>query len=140
MIERDQLIAEVARATGVRLDGSDPILAAAIIHETLLNEALVKLDRQVTIQADRVTAACTQAVVDAKKEAELLLTDAGGWVDHRMRMAAEAAAALMLDELRHETQAAQKARRAVLRMVWLMATFCLVALSGAGGVALASFR
>jgi hypothetical protein len=71
-MEADQLIAEIARTTGLRLDKADPILAAAVINEMLLDRALVKLDRQVKIQADRVTAASTQAVLDAKRGAELL--------------------------------------------------------------------
>lgn len=139
-MEANQLIGEVARTTGVRLDKSDPILAAAVVHEALLNEVLVKLDLQVKIQADRVTAASTQAVVDAKKEAELLLTDTGGWIDERMKAAGEAAAALMLAELRQEIQAAQKARRAMVRAAWFLSVICSAALSGAGGIALASLR
>ena len=137
-MERDQLIAEVARTTGVRLDRSDPILAAAVVHEALLNEALVKLDRQVTIQADRVTAASTQAVVDAKKEAELLLTDAGEWIDVRMKAAGEAAAAFVLVELRKEMRMAQKARRSMVRTAWFIAATSLFALSGAAGFVLAA--
>jgi hypothetical protein len=139
-MEASQLIAEVARTTGVRLDKSDPILAAAIVHEALLNEALVKLDRQVTIQADRVTAASTQAVVDAKKEAELLLTDAGIWIDGRMKTAGEAAATLLLLEIRQETQAMQRTLRIMARLAWFVGIVCLAALSGAGGLALASLR
>jgi hypothetical protein len=139
-MEADQLIAEVARTTGVRLDKSDPILAAAVVHEMLLNEALVKLDRQVKIQADRVTAASTQAVLDAKKEAEILLTDAGAWVDGRMKAAGEAAATFVLGELRQEMQAAQQTRRTLVRTGWVMAVIFLVALSGAGGMALAGLR
>ena len=72
-MEADQLIADIARTTGLRLDKADPILAAAVINEVLLDQALVKLDRQVKVQADRVTAASTQAVLDAKKEAGALL-------------------------------------------------------------------
>jgi hypothetical protein len=139
-MEADQLIAEIARTTGLRLDKADPILAAAVINEVLLDRALVKLDRQVKIQADRVTAASTQAVADAKKEAEMLLTDAGAWIDERMKAAGEAAAALLLVELRQETQAAQKARLAMVRAAWLMTIICLAALSGAGGIVLASLR
>jgi small-conductance mechanosensitive channel len=139
-MEANQLIAEVARATGVRLDRSDPILAAAVVHEALLNEVLAKLDRQVTIQADRVTAASTQAVVDAKKEAETLLTDAGEWVDVRMKAAGEAAAALVLVEIRKEIVAAQAARRAMTRTAWLLVTVCLAGLSGVGGIVLANLR
>lgn len=139
-MEREQLIAEVARSTGVRLDRSDPILAAAVVHEALLNEVLVKLDRQVTIQADRVTVASTQAVADAKKEAELLLTDTAAWIDGRMRSAGEAAAALVLAELRQEIQAAQKARRTLSHLVWTMAVICMAALSGTLGATLAAIR
>jgi hypothetical protein len=139
-MEANQLIAEVARTTGVRLDQSDPILAAAVVHEALLNEALVKLDRQVTIQADRVTAASTQAVVDAKREAELLLTDAGIWIEGRMRAAGEAAAALILAELHQQTQAAQQATRKMMRVAWLIAISGLVTLSAVAGDALATLR
>lgn len=139
-MEREQLIAEVARTTGVRLDRSDPILAAAVIHEALLNEVLAKLDRQVTIQADRVTAASTQAVVDAKREAETLLSDAGEWLDVRMKAAGEAAAALVLVEVRKEVEAAREARRAMVRAAWLLITVCLAGLSGAGGILLANLR
>ena len=139
-MERDQLIAEVARMTGVRLDKSDPILAAAAVHEALLNEVLVKLDRQVTIQADRVTAASTQTVSDAKKEAELLLTDAGEWLDVRMKAAGEAAAALVLVEVAKDIEAACIARRAMVRAAWVLVTVCLAGLSGAGGIVLANLR
>ena len=139
-MERDQLIAEVARTTGVRLNKADPILAAAVINEVLLDRALVKLDRQVTVQADRITAASTQAVLDAKNEAELLLTDAGAWIDARMRAAGEAAAALVLAELRQETQAAQKAARTMVHAACSMVIISFVLLSGAGGIVLASLR
>ena len=139
-MERDQLIAEIARTTGVRLDRSDPLLAAAVVHEALLNEALVKLDRQVTIQADRVTAASTQAVVDAKKEAEVLLTDAGEWLDIRMKAAAEAAAALVLVELRQEVQAARMANRAALRAAFVMTSIVLISACGLCGLILAGLK
>jgi hypothetical protein len=74
-MDAEQLVAEIARKTGIRLSTADPILAAAVINELLLDKALAKLDRQVQVQADRVTAASTQAVADAKKEAEALLTE-----------------------------------------------------------------
>jgi hypothetical protein len=139
-MERDRLIAEIARTTGVRLDRSDPLLAAAVVHETLLNEVLVKLDRHVTRQADRITAASTQAVVDAKKEAEILLTDAGDWLDVRLKAAGEAAAALVLAEVRKEIEVVHAGRRAMNRAAWLLVTVWLLGLAGAGGMVLASLR
>jgi hypothetical protein len=57
LMDADQLVAEIARQTRVRLNTADPILAAAVINELLLDRALAKLDRQVQVQADRVTAA-----------------------------------------------------------------------------------
>ena len=86
-MEVDQLIAAISRTTGLRLDKSDPILAAAAINDALLDQALVKLDRQVKVQADRVTAASTQAVLDAKKEAEALFTEGGEWFVARIKAA-----------------------------------------------------
>ena len=140
MMEADQLITEIARTTGLRLDKADPILAAAVINEALLDRALVKLDRQVKIQADRVTAASTQAVLDAKKEAELLLTDAGEWIDSRIRAAAEAAAEILLQRLHEETQVTQQANRRLVRVAYSIAVICLIVLSGAGGILMATLR
>lgn len=139
-METDQLIAEIARTTGLRLDKADPILAAAVINEMLLDQALVKLDRQVKIQADRVTAASTQAVLDAKKEAELLISDAATWIEERMKAAGGAAAALVLAELRLETQAAREARRTIVRAAWIIALTSLVVGSGAAGFVLATLH
>jgi hypothetical protein len=138
-METDQLIADIARQTGLRLDRTDPILAVAIINEVLLDSALVKLDRQVKVQADRVTAASTQAVVDAKREAEALLTEAGAWFEARIQAAAEAAAGMVLAALRQETQKVEAAKRTMVRVAWAMAITGLVILSGVGGMALAAF-
>ncbi len=68
----------------------------------------MKLDRQVTIQADRVTAASTQAVADAKREAEALLTEAGQWVEMRMETAGELAAERVLCSLTEQTKRFEK--------------------------------
>jgi hypothetical protein len=137
-MDREQLIAEIARETGVRLGPTDPLLAAAVLNEILLDKALTKLDRQVKAQADRVTAASTQAVVDAKKEAEALLTEAGEWVETRIKAAGEAAAAMVLSDLRKETAKAERAQRHVVRAAWATAMIGLVILSGVGGMALAT--
>ena len=127
-MDADQLVAEIARQTGIRLSTADPILAAAVINELLLDKALAKLDRQVQVQADRVTAASTQAVADAKKEAEALLTEAG------------AAAGMALAELRRETEKVAKSMRTIIRAAWAMAMVGLVVLCGLGGMALAALR
>ena len=139
-MDAKDLIAAIARETGVRLNAADPILAVAVINELMLDQALVKLDRQVKVQADRVTAASTQAVVDAKKEAEALLTEAGEWIEARITAAGEAAAKMVLAELRRETESARKARRSAILAAWVTAMAGLIVLCGLGGMALAGLR
>jgi CHASE3 domain sensor protein len=139
-MDADQLVAEIARQTGIRLSTADPILAAAVINELLLDKALAKLDRQVQVQADRVTAASTQAVADAKEEAEALLTEAGAWLEARIKTAGEAAAGMVLAELRRETEKVEKSKRTIIRAAWAMAIVGLVVLCGLGGMALAALR
>jgi hypothetical protein len=136
-MDREQLIAEIARETGVRLGPTDPLLAAAVLNEILLDKALIKLDRQVKAQADRVTAASTQAVVDAKKEAEALLTEAGEWVEKRIKTAGEAAAMVLCD-LRQETAKAERARQGAVRAAWATVAIGLMILSGVSGMVLAT--
>jgi hypothetical protein len=136
----EQLIAEIARETGIRLSTADPVLATAVINEILLDKVLAKLDRVVTAQADRVTAASTQAVVDARKEAEALLTEGGEWAEARIKGAGQEAAAMVLADLRQETAKAERASRAAVRAAWTTAIFGLVILSWWSGMALAGLR
>ena len=139
-MDAKDLITAIARETGVRLNAADPILAVAVINELMLDQALVKLDRQVKVQADRVTAASTQAVVDAKKEAEALLTEAGEWIEARITVAGETAAKMVLAELRRETESARKASRSAILAAWVTAIAGLIVLCGLGGMALAGLR
>jgi predicted nucleic acid-binding protein len=139
-MDRDQIIAAVARETGVKLSSADPILAAVAINEVLLDQALAKLDRQMKSQVDRVTAASTQAVVDAKAAAELIINEAGEWAEARIKSAGEAAAASVLSTLRQETGRAERASRAATRAIWIVAAVAAVALSGMAGMMLATAR
>jgi hypothetical protein len=54
-MERDRLIAKIAKETGIRLDRADPLLAAATINRILLDEALGELQRAVRISGDQVS-------------------------------------------------------------------------------------
>ena len=139
-MDRDQIIAAIARETGVKLSSSDPILAAVAINEVLLDQALAKLDRQVKQQADRVTAASTQIIADAKAAAELIVTEAGAWAETRIKTAGEAAAASVLLTLKQETAKAERAGRAATRAIWIVAVIAAVALSGMAGMMLATIR
>ena len=137
-MDRQQIIAAVARETGVKLSPADPILAAVAVNQIMLDQALAKLDQQVQAQANRVTAASTQAVVDAKREAELLLTEGGIWFEARIKAAGEAAAALVLANLRQETARAERASRQAVRAAWVAAAGGLVFVCGLAGVFLGS--
>lgn len=136
----EQLIAMVARQTGVRLSSADPVLAVVAINDVMLDQTLAKLDRQVKVQADRVTAASNQTVIDAEKKAEALLTEAGEWAEGRIKAAGEAAAGLVLAKLRQETQKMEAIKHAMTAAVWTMAIIGLVTLSGVAGMVLAALR
>jgi hypothetical protein len=134
----EQLVAGIARETAVKLSTADPVLASAAINEILLNRTLAKFDRLIKPQADRVTAASAQAVVDAKKEAEALLSEGGEWAQARIKAAVEAASAAVLTDLRQETAKSARARRVAVRAAWVTVIVGLVILSGLGGLALAA--
>ena len=55
-MDRDRLIAEIAREHGIRLDQEDPIVVAAMINERLLEEAAAALRRNITAAADQLSA------------------------------------------------------------------------------------
>jgi hypothetical protein len=68
-MERDRLIAEIAKETGIRIDPADPLLAAATINRILLDEALAELQRAVRTSGNEVSAACLQQIEAAKAAA-----------------------------------------------------------------------
>jgi hypothetical protein len=139
-MDRDQIIAAVARETGVKLSSADPILAAVAINEVLLDQSLAKLDRQMKQQADRVTAASSQIIADAKAAAELIVNEAGEWAETRIKNAGETAAASVLLALKQETAKAERASRTATRAVWFAGVLAAVALSGVAGMLLAAIR
>ena len=125
-----------------RLLSEELTLRSSDSHQRMANalsEAKVdlKLKQLAGLKGD-ITGLLGQA--DAKKEAELLLTEAGEWIEGRIKAAGEAAAALVLAEIHQEAQAAQKARRAMVRAALTMVVLALVVLSGLGGVVLAGLR
>src|SRR6516164_3060624 len=109
-MERDRLIAEIARETGISLDRADPLLAAATINRILLDEARTELQRAVRTSGDQVSAACLQQIEAAK--------------------AAAAASNAVIERIREETAKAQRAGRVALLAAW--------AAAGIGGLAAAA--
>jgi len=70
------------------------------MNAVLLEQALAKFDRQTKVHTDRMIANSTQMLVDAKKEAEALLTEGGVWAEGRIKAAGESAASIVLADLR----------------------------------------
>ena len=129
-MERDRLIAEITRETGIQLDRADPLLAAATINRVLLDEALAELQRALRTSGDRVAAACVQQIEVSKTAAAALITDAGTWSAQQLREAAAEASGAVIARLRDETTNAQRASQTALRAAW--------AAAGIGGLALAA--
>ena len=129
-MERDRLIAEIAKETGIRLDRVDPLLAAATINRILLDEALAELQRAVRTSGDQVSASCVQQIETAKAAAAALITDAGVWSAERLREAAAEASNAVIERVREETAKARRAGRVALCAAW--------AAAGIGGLAAAA--
>lgn len=135
-MDRDQLIAAVSRETGVKLSSADPILAAVAINGVLLDAALVKLDKQVKLQADRMTLASAAAADAAKLQAEAIITKAGEWSATQLKTAATEAAALVLTDIRAQATEVRTASRVAVRAAWMTAFCALVVVAGLAGIVL----
>jgi glycine/D-amino acid oxidase-like deaminating enzyme len=132
-------IREDLRKAGVYVAEGDPVLELAAICEVALGDTIKTVERVTKQQADRVTAASTQIVVDAKAAAEMIVNAAGHWAETRIKTAGEAAAASVLLTLKQETVKAERACGAAIRIAWIVAILALVVLSGMGGMVLAIF-
>jgi hypothetical protein len=137
-MERDRLIAEIARETGISLDRADPLLAAATINRILLDEARTELQRAVRTSGDQVSAACLQQIEAAKAAAAALITDAGVWSAERLREAAAEASNAVIERLREETAKARRAGQIALRAAWATAIIGGLVVAAAAGFWLAS--
>lgn len=127
-----RLIADIARETGIRLEQSDPILAAAVINERLLDASLDDLRKLVTRAADQLSAAGVQNEASARKVASDIINDAATWLEGRFKATGQEVTASMLAELRQETAKAEVASRIAVRAAWV------VGLVGAGFLSLAA--
>ncbi len=125
------------RKAGLYVAEGDPVLELAAICEVSLTDTVKIIERVTKQQADRVTAASTQAVVDATKAAELLLTEAGAWAETRLKAAAETAAAMVVADIRQETAKVERASRAATRAAWATAFCAAVIVCGLAGMVLA---
>jgi len=137
-MDRDRLIAEIARETGIRLDPADPVLAAATINRILLDEARADLQRSLRTSADQVSAASLQQIEAAKTMAAALITDAGTWSAERLREAAAEASNGVIERLQRETAKAQLAGHMAVRAACAAAGIGALALAAIAGFLLAT--
>jgi Transcriptional activator TraM len=137
MIDREQLVADLAKVHGVRLNADDPVLVAALLNERLLDAAIARLDTTVRASADRITTAAAQQVDGAKKIAATFVTQAGEWSAERLRTAADEAGSALLLQVRQEVARAERAGRTAIRIAWIMGGMGAVALAGLAGFLLA---
>ena len=136
-MDKNRLIADIARETGVQLDTSDPILAAAVINERLLDASLVELRKLMKGAADQFTAANLQSEASAKQAASEVINKAADWLGTKFKEVAQEATAGMLAELREETAKAEAASRTAVRAAWTAGAIGAVALSAIAGFGIA---
>ena len=136
-MDKNRLIADIARETGVQLDASDPILAAAVINERLLDASLADLRKLMTGAAEQFTAANLQNEASAKQAASDVINKAADWLDAKFKTVAQEATAGMLAELRQETAKAEAASRTAVRAAWTAGVIGALALSAIAGFGIA---
>jgi hypothetical protein len=117
-MERDRLIAEIAKETGISLDRADPLLAAATVNRILLDESLAELQRSLRTSVDQLSAASLRQIEAAKDAAAALITDAGTRSAERLREAVAEASNAVIERLHAETPKAQCAGHIALRAAW----------------------
>lgn len=136
-MDKARLIADVHRETGIVLDEADPILAAAVINERLLDASMTELRKLVKGSADQLAAVGVQNEASAKRVASDIINNAADWLGTRFKDAAQEATAGMLAELRQETAKAEAASRSAVRAAWVSGAIGAITLSAIAGFGIA---
>ena len=136
-MDKAWLIADIHRETGIQIDEADPLMAAAVINERLLDATLADLRRLIKNAADQITAANAANEVSAKRAASDVINGAADWLEVRFKEVAQQATARMLAELQEETAKAEAASRSAERSAWASGIIGAVALSAIAGFGIA---
>lgn len=131
---------EALRKQGIYVHESDPVLETAAICEVVLAEALRTVEGVTKAATDRMSAAATQNVEEAKKAAAALVNKSTEWVTERFKETANTVTASMLAELRQETARAEAASRLAIKMAWVAGFAALLTAAGLGGFLLAAVK
>lgn len=108
-MDRNRLIADVHRETGIQLDEADPLLAAAVINERMLDASLADLRKLVKGAAEQLGAVGVANEAAARRLASEVVNSAAEYLGNQFKDAAQEAAAGMLAEMRRETSKAEAA-------------------------------
>lgn len=108
-MDRDRLIADVHRETGIQLDEADPLLAAAVINERMLDASLADLRKLIKGAAEQLGAVGVANEVAAKRLASEVVNSAAKYLGTQFKDAAQEAAAGMLAGMRQEVAKAEAA-------------------------------
>ena len=117
-MDQATLLTQVQRRTGVRLSATDPILAAAVINEVMLEAALDEIQKLVKGVGGQLDAALVQAEVSAKASAAKVIMDASAWLEVRFKEMAQDATASILADIRTELRQVEKTARTARRAAW----------------------
>jgi hypothetical protein len=129
---------EGLRRQGLYIAEGDPVLELVGICEIALADTVQIIEQVTKQQADRIAAASTQAVSDAEKVSERLITEAGLWAETRIKAAGEAAAATVINEIKSDLLKAQHASRTAVGAAWITGIISGIILCGLLGSIFAS--
>lgn len=113
-----QVVAQVKKETGIKLDELDPVLAVAAINDVLLDDALAKMDHSIQMAVSRFESAARRSEDAAKTAASQVINSAADWLVLQMKQAAHDASREMLVELYAEVRKAHLARKAAVTAAW----------------------
>ncbi len=136
-MDKARLIADIQRETGIRVDEADPLMAAAVINERLLDASLDDLRKLIRGAAEQLAAVGVANEAAAKRLASDVVNSAAEYLGTQFKDAAREAAAGMLVEMRQETARAEKASRIAVRAAYASGIIGAGALSAILGFGLA---
>lgn len=114
VLNRDDLIAEVAARHKVLLDDKDPILVTLTLSELVLGRYVEKINALGADHQKALAAALAQQLVLAKETGGRIITDAADYAAGEIRKAVEAATTSASAISQRDIAAAQAASRAAL--------------------------
>jgi hypothetical protein len=96
MIDAKQLIRELYEKTGIRVSASDPVLAMVVANDIQFCRTMETVEQQMKLHCRQVIALVDRAPAKAEEAAVAMLNRTADWADERIKMAADAAVAQIM--------------------------------------------